>query len=40
MWSSDGQLSIPYHCIQNVQIQQPIFGANYIEVALMAPEGG
>lgn len=40
LWPTNGQLRVPYQYISHVQIQQPIFGANYIEVSLTAPAEG
>ncbi|XP_065900087.1 postacrosomal sheath WW domain-binding protein-like [Dysidea avara] len=39
LWPPSGHLWLPLNCIRGVQVQQPIFGANYIDVAVQAPAG-
>ncbi|MFH4983520.1 hypothetical protein AB6A40_010229 [Gnathostoma spinigerum] len=32
--------SMPFHCLRNVKLEQPVFGANYLKGVALAQEGG
>ena len=31
---------MPFVCLNNIDLQQPVFGANYVELSLAAQPGG
>ena len=33
-------LSIPFHCLKEVDVEQPVFGANYMKGRVVAEQGG
>ncbi|VDD94799.1 unnamed protein product, partial [Enterobius vermicularis] len=35
-----GSLSLPFHCIRDLKLEQPVFGANYLKGTALAQPGG
>uniref|UniRef100_A0A0N5AX96 GRAM domain-containing protein n=1 Tax=Syphacia muris TaxID=451379 RepID=A0A0N5AX96_9BILA len=35
-----GSFSLPFHCIRNLKLEQPVFGANYLKGTALAQPGG